>query len=169
MSKIAVSDTGPLLHLTEIGHTHLFTLFPSVIISSQVEAELTQYEVCDHIMSLLTNQLIVVEVEPHEIVAQQKALAGFKVQPTDTSVAALAAKYTPVVVLTDDLELRKGLEAQGYFVTGSVGVLIRAFKTQQLTKNELYTLLDQLFDGSTLYLRREFYEHVRQLLNRLTP
>jgi hypothetical protein len=46
-----------------------------------------------------------------------------------------------------------------------VGVLIRAFKAGRFTKAELHAHLDQLFDGSTLYLSKGFRARVRKLLD----
>ncbi len=167
-TKVTVSDTGPLLHLTEIGCSHLLTIFSNLMISPQVEAELVQYRIREHIKKVLGDHLTIANVEPHEIKIQQQNLTGFQIQLTDMSVVILTSKYKPEITLTDDLELRKVLEHQEHTVTGSIGILIRAFKTQRLTQTELITHLDQLFDDSTLYLSREFYVHVQNLINQHT-
>lgn len=67
-------------------------------------------------------------------------------------------------VLTDDLALRRRLEAAGAIVTGSVGILVRAYKTNRLTRAQLEHALDALFSNSTLHLSRAFRTYVRQLL-----
>jgi predicted nucleic acid-binding protein len=125
MNENAVTNTGPPLHLAEIGQESQLTLFAQVIMSEGVEAELTHHGVFDRVAEALGDHLAVERVSQLELTAQQAALSGFNVHPADLGVAALAARLSPDVVLTDDLELRKGLEAQGYTVVGSVGILIR--------------------------------------------
>ena len=67
-------------------------------------------------------------------------------------------------VLTDELALRHRLEASGAVVTGSVGILVRAYKTRRLTRTQLENAVDALFTDSTLHLSRAFRAYVRPLL-----
>jgi predicted nucleic acid-binding protein len=168
VNETAVADTGPLLHLAEIGQESQLTMFGLVTISDQVKVELKRRGVFDRIAAIPGDHLMVESVTQSELDAQRVALSRFKVHQADLSVAALAARLTPEVVLTDDLELRRGLEARGHSVVGSVGVLVRAFEAGRLAKAELQAYLDQLFDGSTLYLSKGFRIYVRKLLDSLT-
>lgn len=168
MNETVVADTGPPLHLAEIGQESQLTIFGLVIISKQIKAELKRRGVFDRVRAALGDRLVVESVTQQELDAQRVALSNFKVHQADLSVAVLAARLTPEVVLTDDLELRRGLEARGYLVVGSVGVLIRAFKAGHLTKAELQAYLDQLFDGSTLYLSKGLRTYIYKLLDGLT-
>lgn len=143
-------------------------MFERVAISDQVKAELTRRGVFDRLAAALGSSLVVENLAEPELDAQQVALSAFKAHRADLSIAALAARLSPDVVLTDDLELRKGLEAQGCTVVGSVGALVRAFKAGRFTQAELYAHLEQLFDGSTLYLSKGFRAHVRNFLDSLT-
>jgi predicted nucleic acid-binding protein len=163
--ETAVSDTGPILHLTEIGEIGRLGLFAAVIIPEQVRTELAGRGAWSRDTDALTNQLQVEKVSAQEINEQAKTLAPFTVHRTDLSVAALAVRVSPDVVLTDDLRLRRGLESQGHQVVGSVGILIRAFHMGQLSKPELLARLDQLLDGSSLYTSKAFRAMIRAFLN----
>ncbi len=138
MSNITVSDTGPLLHLNEIGHVHLLTLFHETLITFQVETELNHYGVSQKIKKTLSEHIDIFHVGPYEIACKQNELFEFQLQTTDVSVAVLAARCNPDIVLTDDLELRKGLETMGFKVTGSVGILIRSYNMNWISKTELH-------------------------------
>jgi len=70
-------------------------------------------------------------------------------------------------VLTDDLALRRRLENQGVTVVGSVGVLVRAYTTGRIRRDELEGAVDTLFTISTLHLSRAFRAYVRHLLANL--
>lgn len=165
MLETAVTDTGPLLHLAEIGQEGLLRLFERVIASEQVAAEARRFGVLDRITSALGCRLVIERVTDGEVSAQREVLDDRCAHQTDLSVAALAARSTPDVVLTDDLTLRKGLEAQGCQVVGSVGILVRAFRAGRVSKSDLHVSLERLFDGSSLYLSKSFRAHVRSLLD----
>lgn len=169
MNEIAVVDTGPLLHLTEIQQTPLLATFQTLLITPQVEQELIRLHVHPSLMQHLPTGLTVVPIRAEVWEEQQRRLAAFRVQPADISVAALAAQHSPDMVLTDDMELRKGLEAQGYRITGSIGILIRAFQQGRIPKAKLHALLDQLFDDSSLYLSHNFYLRAKNFINQLSP
>lgn len=161
----AVSDTGPPLHLSEIEQERLLNLFKSVTIPEDVKIELTRHGAFNRIARILNDRLLVETITQAELDKQYQLMTDLKVHKTDLSIAVLAARLLPDLVLTDDLELRKGLEVQSFMVVGSVGVLVRAFKADQLTKAQLQNCFDRLFDGSTLYLSKGFAVYVRKLLN----
>ena len=167
MSRTAVADTGPLLHLTEIGQENLLTGFDLVTISEQVVMELKRHGIFVHVSVILCDCLTIEVVTQLELDRQWADLSKFRIHEADLSVAVLAARLVPEIVLTDDLELRKGLETQGCSVVGSVGVLFRSFKAGHLTKLELQKCFDQLFDGSTLYLSKGFRVYIHKLLDNL--
>lgn len=167
MSETVVSNTGPLLHLTEIELERLLIIFDQLIISGQVKSELKRHSVLGKVEATMSHRLIVESVTQLELDAQMTTLSRFKLHQADLSVAALAERFSPELVLTDDLELRKGLEAQGYLVIGSAGILVRGFKSGFLTREELQVFLTKLFDGSTLYYSSGFRTYVQKLLDDL--
>ena len=161
----AVSDTGPPLHLSEIRQESLLNLFKSVTIPEDVKIELIRHGVFDMIARILNDRLFIEDAKQSELDKQYRLMKDFRVHKADLCVAVLAARLLPDMVLTDDLELRKGLEVQSFTVVGSVGILVRAFKTGRLKKDELQDCFDRLFDGSTLYLSKGFVVYVRKLLD----
>jgi predicted nucleic acid-binding protein len=140
-----------------------------VTITGQVEEELAARKALDAVVAALPGRLRVEAVSPSEIDATRRSLQRFKLHEPDLSVAALAASTRPDLVLTDDLELRKALEARGHLVVGSVGILVRAFKEARLSRAGLEAALDALLDGSGLYLSKAFRLHVSKLLGNLSP
>lgn len=156
-----------MLHLAEIGELKCFDLFDEVTISEEVRSELAEHGSWETSSDSPFACLQIRKVTIQEINEQAKKLSAFTVHRADLSVAALAARLKPDVVLTDDLRLRRGLESQGYQVVGSVGVLIRAFRVNRLSKSELLIRLDNLLDGSSLYTSKAFRSLVRASLDSL--
>lgn len=164
----AISDTGPVLHLHEIGRQAILSIFQRLIIPDLVADELRTYgldPVQLGIAGLTCSVVLVPTKEWQAVVQAPKAPA---IQPADAQVFVLAqANQFQQPVLTDDLTLRRHLEAHGAVAVGSVGVLVRAYSIGQLQRAELEEAVDALFYRSTLHMSRAFRAYVRQLLTSL--
>lgn len=68
--------------------------------------------------------------------------------------------------LTDDLSLRKALEGWGHRVVGTIGVLVRIFRTGRVSMLELQNTFGRVLDDSSLYLSKSFRGRIRDLLGR---
>jgi len=163
----AVADTGPILHLSEVGEARQLALFDTVVVSQQVKVELVRCGAWDIASSALKERLMVQRVFAREIREQSMLLSRFRLHRADFSTAALASRVRPDVVLTDDLTLRRALESQGHQVVGSIGVLFRAFGRGLLRKPELLSALDQVLDGSSLYTSKAFRTTLREIADSL--
>ena len=165
MPETCASDTGPILHLAEIGRAVCLNCVDAIFISPQVRAELRQQAVHEMVFKSLEGRIHVERVTLSEITAQRGRLQGYNLHTADLSIAALAERLKPDVVLTDDLQLRKALEVHGHKVVGSVGVVVRAFTHGIISRTELGTAIDELLDGSSLYTSRAFRKHVHDVLS----
>lgn len=161
----AISDTGPVLHLYEISQLRALGVFSHLIVPGLVADELCAYGLdfgSLKVPDLRVSIVPVAETHRNEVLAEGREPP---IHPADAEVFILARDggfQKPV--LTDDLVLRRQLEAHGAVVIGSVGVLVRAFKTGRLTRTELEGAVDALFTESTLYLSSAFHAYVRKLL-----
>jgi predicted nucleic acid-binding protein len=163
-----IADTGPILHLHQIGHRSTLQIFEHVTITDLVADELRVrgIEPTDIGGPHVSLSVTPIPTERWEPVLQQPNAGG--IQPADAQVFALAQDggfQHPV--LTDDLALRRLLEAHGGVAIGSIGVLVRAYTLGQLRRRELEEAVDALFDRSTLHLSRAFRVYVRRLLDAL--
>ena len=79
MNESAVSDTGPILHLTKIGQESHFTIFSKIFISEQIRTELEEYDIFDKIKIVMSNDIVVERVSKQEIGEQKRILSGFKI------------------------------------------------------------------------------------------
>jgi hypothetical protein len=118
----AVSDTGPLLHLHEASFLRALGIFTCLCISPLVAEELASYRFELSLLRQVGVALRVEDVVEDSWREAMQAPALPPIQPADAQVLALARQddfRRPV--LTDDLALRRCLEAAGADVVGSVG------------------------------------------------
>lgn len=163
----AITDTGPPLHLHQIGYLQLLRIFKTVVVSELVKKELqefgTWYSFCNE-KGISIKQKTVTE---DEIIDEHKKWKEQKLHKADISVLILARRVADALVLADDLKLRKAIESLGRGVIGSVGILIRGYREKMLTNEELRKSVYMLFNDSNLYLSSAFRKKVLKLVEEL--
>ena len=73
---------------------------------------------------------------------------------------ALATKHENSLLLTDDTAARLAASVLGLGVHGTIGMLIRAIRRAQRTKEQVLELLGAIPTKSTLHLKRAFLETI---------
>jgi predicted nucleic acid-binding protein len=70
------------------------------------------------------------------------------------------ALHPEAILLTDDAAARLAAKGLGYRVHGSIGILLRAVRRQQLTAQETLSILRDLPSQSTLYIRPDLLAEI---------
>lgn len=160
-----VADTGPILHLHEISRLEALSTIAPLTIPDLVIAELGArgLGLPDLVMAGVTSTVTPVGADEWEQILLETDPP--RIQPADAQVFALVqASRFQALTLTDDLTLRRLLEANGATVVGSVGILVRAYSSGNLKRKELEESVDALIRDSSLYLSRTFRLYLKQLL-----
>ncbi|HEV7786201.1 MAG TPA: hypothetical protein VGQ28_12735 [Thermoanaerobaculia bacterium] len=163
----AISDTGPVLHLQEIGKLATLVVAEPLVLPDLVVQELADRHSGATFLQKAGVKFRISQVETSE---WQEVLltVGPKIQPADAQVFVLArAGAFKLLTLTDDLALRQILEVHGSTVVGSVGILVRAYVAGSLSRDDLANSFDSLTRDSTLHLSRSFRSYLKTLLNQL--
>ena len=71
----------------------------------------------------------------------------------EQAALTLMENYPDGILLTDDAAARLAAVTLGYQVHGTIGLLIRSIRRQQKSKEEILTILRDLPNLSTLYIR----------------
>ncbi len=162
----AISDTGPILHLSEIGRLNCLGVFDEMFVPDLVisECEALGVMVADSsLFPLAVSFRAIPESEWRPFAGTSRT--GY-LHPADAEVFALARQMEfRLITLTDDLVLRRRIEAEGGTVAGTVGILVRALQAGLLGRAELSLAIDSLFTTSTLHMSRPFRTYVRRLIS----
>lgn len=163
----AVSDTGPVLHLQEIGQLAALQGVAPLVLPDLVAQEL---EVRGSGAAALVEAGVELRIAWIETSEWQEILraVGPQLQPADAQVFALARQASfQSLTLTDDLALRRILESHGGEVAGSVGILVRAYVSGRISRDEVERSILALAHDSTLHLSRAFRNYLQVLLKEL--
>jgi predicted nucleic acid-binding protein len=160
----AVVDTGPLIHLDEICQLELLLAVFSILhIPEAVIGELANQK-AKIFISQHSDKIKTIIVPGQSIFAAKDAYTAFRLQLADLAVLALIQQTTDAVAVTDDLALRKAIEASGCTVIGTVGILFRAYKLTIINAAQLRGAVDALFDDSSLYLSSAFKTRIISMI-----
>lgn len=146
-----ICDAGPLIHLDELGCIVLLDDFDEVLVPAQV-----WQEVMHHRPSALTRAsgtLTKVEVTIPAYSSFQALVKSLSLDLGEQAALALMQIYPDAILLTDDAAARLAAVTLGYQVHGSIGILIRAIRRWQKSKEEVVAILHTLPTHSTLHIR----------------
>jgi len=158
----AIADTGPLHYLVLLGHIQtLEILCGEVAVPEQVRDELAHPGAPAGVRNWITSPpawLSVDFVKPDALAQADAAL-----DPGERAALALAIERQPDLVLIDDRAGVAAALAQGFVVTGTLGLLVRAARRGLL---DLPAALDNLgrtnFRWTSALRARVLAEHARE-------
>lgn len=147
----AVSDTGPLYHLSQIKTMEVFVLFSPLAIPPEVEKELAKYKVP------VPSFVKTIQLEPKTKDFINLLAFQFELDLGEAEAIALVRQENAHLFFTDDLDARQTAKDLGIVVHGSVGILLRAFREGRLSKKEATEKIRAL-QTTTLYITSELIE-----------
>lgn len=146
--ELVIADAGPLIHLDELACLDLLADFPSVLIPDAVWREVEA-----HRPFALAGKPFV-RVEPGPLDPRVAALAlTFTLHRGEREALSLAARFPEAMVLTDDTAARLAAQTFTRRIHGTLGVLVRAIRHGQRSRDEVLDLLRAVPIKSSLHIR----------------
>ncbi len=149
-----VVDTGPFIHLEQIGHLPLLARLPALLVPSGVVSELRD-----------TRLRTIIESWPHTqvltLAPMAKKLSSLKRMGLDRGeieCLRLALDHAPCIFLTDDLAARRSAERLSIEVHGTVGLIAYAARHRWLSLPQAEKALHQLYEKSSLFITFEIID-----------
>ena len=155
---LVVCDAGPLIHLDEIACLDLLSGFAAVWVPGAVWEEVES-----HRPSALAGgvvQLQRVPVPPAPSPELQALARLLTLHRGEVEALAVAAEHPGSLLLTDDTAARLAANSLKLRAHGTLGVLLRALRRGQRTKQEVLDTLRALPTASTLHLKRSLLDQV---------
>ncbi len=153
-----VCDAGPLIHLDELECLHLLNDFDMVLVPEQVWQEVSHHRPTALTNPNVTLQKVAVNISLHPTF--QSLMKSMALDYGEQAALALMQNHSDAIFLTDDAAARLTAVTLGYRVHGSIGILIRAIRRNQMSKDDVLTILKELPRKSTLYVRSSLLENI---------
>lgn len=149
-----VFDTGPLLHLHEIDAFLVLALIKRKCTTPEVEQELFKYRVLPpkglHILSLSLKHK-----NTAKFLCEQYTL-----NLGEATAIALAQQENIRLFFTDDLEAREAGIRFHLEVHGTLGILLRAYRENIISKEQALSFVKELGTSSSLFLTSDLIHYI---------
>jgi len=153
-----VSNSGPLIHLAQIGMFHLFSMFPVICIPQKVHEEVCIEGMpgCSEVKD--AGNINVLQVPGTEVEGVKRKIKE-KLHEGELHALALS-KLGNKTFLTDDMDARCAAERLNIEVHGSVGVVVLAYHNNLIDIYQAEKALNDLYDVSSLFVTRAIVDIV---------
>lgn len=165
MSRVVCCDTGPVLHLTEIGALELLEETGAVTIPAAVAKEMDR-----RVAGWLLQKPSWIRVEALASEFAERAVlwqASGVLHSGEAESLALAEQIGADWYLTDDATARVLASSLGLEVHGTVGMVVWAAASEIVDGPTAHTLLNKLVNSS-LWISPRVYAEARAALDQLT-
>lgn len=160
-SLIVVCDTGPLIHLDEIDSIGLLAEFREVLVSEKVWEEANRHRPSALRGERVQFKRVKAPSFSQELQAVAKLLA---LHAGEQEGLCVAQAHPGCIFVTDDTAARLGARMLGLRVHGTLGILIRAVRQKQKSKEEVLMILRSLPEKSSIHLKSTLlFEIIQQV------
>ena len=161
MANDACSDTGPILHLTEIGKINLLHCFKKILISKLIEEELLEHNV-----QKFSKNISVEDVNKDQTVLLAEK---YDLDIGESSIIYLCKKLRISLMLTDDLDARAIAIHLDLKPMGTLGVVMRAYRDNIINQKEAIDILNGIYKTSSLFVTKELIDYAAGEIKNYTP
>ena len=158
VATVVVCDAGPLIHLDQLGCLDLLGDFPRVVVPDAVWKE-----VAHHRPTALNQGGVPLDrVSPSgaaspELAALHRLLI---LHAGEAQALQIAQELDAELLLTDDTAARLAAQNLHLAVHGTLGILLRAVRRKQRTREQVLDVLHVLPLRSTLHVKRALLEQI---------
>lgn len=156
--KTAVADAGPIIHLKEIGCLPYLLIFSSLHVPKAVWDETVGH---GHVSSEELSGLENMQRHTLDRAEVERFLKHNKCEDLDSGEREclyLCDAIDVPLILTDDLAVRDAATRLHVVPVGSLGVVVKAYRSGKISPQEAESKLNDLYDVSSLFVTRAIVE-----------
>lgn len=162
----AVSNSGPLIHLAEIGKFELLDIFSKIYIPRKIYEEVCNAGKPGEKELKKAKNFEIMEVPDEDVAFIRNELKRIRLDIGELQALCLCAKLGKKLFLTDDLEAREAGKELGFEVHGSVGIIARAYKMGMIGLGDAEIALNDLYFASKLFISKAIIDEAIEKLKR---
>ena len=154
MASRVVSNTCPLMHLTEINLITALDSFQEVYIAGEVKSELIRNKID------VPKRIMLINLKPQFKDVAEILVNKFSLDLGEAQSIALALQEKADYFLTDDLDARTVANVHNIEAHGTVGIILRAFREKIINKEIAIKKLNELYAVSSLFITKDLINQV---------
>jgi len=165
---VAVADSGPLIHLTEIHCIHLLHVFNKLYIPNAVWVETVgQNRISQYDLSDATN--IQRHSLPRSEVAQfVKETSITELHTGERECLFLCRQEGISTILTDDMAVRDAAKHMDLIPVGSLGIVVKGYTIRIISLEEAVQYINDLYNVSSLFVTHAIVDLAIEQLRQYT-
>jgi len=149
-----VSNSGPIIHLAQIGRFDLLDIFSKVFIPKRVYEEISIVDKPGKEELKKAQNIKVVMVSSKDVENLRKELGDFKLDEGELHSLFLCKKLKIDYFFTDDLEARRAAKYLKFDVHGSAGIIALTYKKGLISLEKAKKALNDLYEISSLFITK---------------
>ena len=153
MANKVISNTGPILHLSEIDLVGALDVF-KIYIPREVENELRRSKIN------VPNKIKIINLEAKFKDVAQILVDKFSLGLGEAQAIALALQEKSDFFLTDDLDARTVANIHSIEAHGTAGIILRAFREKTIDKETAIKKINELYTRSSLFITKELVAYI---------
>ena len=164
VSLKVVCDTGPIIHLDELGCLHLLNDFKEILIGPTVrnEVQRNRQNVSSRIKLQIAEGSLKTPTNP-TLLAMCRA---FSLDAGEIECLTIMESVPDAMFLTDDAAARLVAERMGFNVHGTMGIILRSLRRRQMELKEVLDILESMPLKSSLFIRPSLLEEIKLKVRR---
>ncbi len=168
--KPAVSDSGPLIHLSEIGCLPILSIFEALCIPQAVWLETVEQNRISQDQLFSQAHVQKFSIPPFEIDRFVKESNLTDLHVGEQQCLCLCRQKNISTLLTDDMAVRDAARLLSVIPVGSLGIIIAACKREIVSLKEAERHIADLYDVSSLFVTRDIVDlAIKELRTCLKP
>ncbi|OGI65350.1 hypothetical protein A2647_05315 [Candidatus Nomurabacteria bacterium RIFCSPHIGHO2_01_FULL_40_24b] len=154
MGSKAVSNTGPIIHLTEINLIKILNIFQNITIPEEVKKELIKNNVP------IPKRIKITKLKPESKDKTKILTNEYNLDLGEAEAISLALQEKVDYFLTDDLDARQIAKEFKLETHGTIGIILRAFKEKIISKEKTIEKIKELKTNSSLFITQDLISEV---------
>ena len=160
----AVSNSGPIIHLSEVNCFDALQI-ADIIIPSAVYSEVTRYDKPGS-NELRNSHIPVIRLDEEEKIFARRLCSAYGIDTGEAEAITLCVSRRYGLFFTDDSDARDIGELYDIEVHGTAGIVARAHHLGLLNYEETRQVIHDLHERSSLYMTKRVYRIVMELIEK---
>ena len=169
MEKIdkAISNSGPLIHLAQINAFEILNTIKNILIPDEVFREVCSFPLpgAKHVREskiIKVKQLTPKSKDLAKIISERYSLGLGEAESV-----SLAIQEKIKLFLTDDLEARFVAKRLGLKPHGTIGLVLRSYKTGFIKKEKAIKIIEDIHKKSSLFLTSDLVNYIIKKIKKI--